>query len=106
MRGVAYRSVCLRMRIHFSGNMGVSSFNNIEEQPRLSKLRYRLEWVHVLKHHDIYSIIEYNHADPNNYSQPMHNNIIIAVHNYIVVTYILVSLRKICVIIVVSLVCT
>ena len=37
----------------------------------------------------IYIIIEYSHANPNNYSQPMHN--IIVVHNYIVVTlYILV----------------
>ena len=48
----------------------------------------------ILKHHDIYPfliIIEYSHADPNNYSQPKHNNIIIVVHNYIVVTlYILV----------------
>ena len=43
--------------------------------------------------YSIIIIIEYNHADPNNYSQPMHNNniIIIVVHNYIVVTlYILV----------------
>ena len=50
-----------------------------------------------IKHHDIYPfliIIEYNHADPkfNDYSQAMHNNIIIVVHNYIVVTlYILVN---------------
>ena len=78
----------IRLSAHahtFSGNMGVSSFNNIEEQPRLSELRYRLG---ILKHHDIYPfliIIEYSHADPNNYSQPMHNNIIIVVHNYIVV---------------------
>ena len=53
---------------------------------------------YILKHHDIYPfliIIEYSdcHADPNNYSQPMHN-IIILVHNYIVVTlYILVYLE-------------
>ena len=40
-------------------------------------------------------IIEYSHADPNNYSQPMHN-IIIVVHNYIVVTlYILVIIINI-----------
>ena len=33
------------------------------------------------------------HADPNNYSQTMHNIIIIIVHNYIVVTlYILVCI--------------
>ena len=74
--------------------MEVSSFNNIEEQPWLSELRYQLEWVHILKHHDIYQfliIIEYSHADQNNYSQPMHNNIIIVVYNYIVSTlYILV----------------
>ena len=84
VRGVAYISVYLRMRIHFSF-----------KQPWLSELRYRFEWVHILKYHDIYPfliIIEYSdcHADPNNYSQPMHN-IIILVHNYIVVTlYILV----------------
>ena len=45
-----------------------------------------------MKHHDIdpfLIIVEYSHADPNNYSQPIH--IIILVHYYIVVTlYILV----------------
>ena len=33
-------------------------------------------------------MVEYSYADPKNYSQPMH--IIIVVHHYIVVTYILV----------------
>ena len=82
MRGVAYRSVCLRMRIRFSGNMGVSSFNNIEEQPWLSELRYRLEWVHINIKTSWHLSISNNYwIQPNNYSQPMHNTIIIVVHN-------------------------
>ena len=63
-------------------------------------MRYRFEWVQ--NKHDMYIypfliIIEYSHADPNNYSQPSIIYIIIVhvVHNYIVVTlYILVLVVK------------